>query len=752
MRILALFAGGFGAAVLAFALGLGLLAMVLCGVVAAVAATSLFVLRKGWSKRAGILLLGVAGGLLWCSLYSSLHLRPLEVYDGVRMEITATAADYTKPGDYDSSTPVRVELDGKSYRAVLYGDMELDLEPGDRITGRAQLRRTGDTLGEEDIYSGARGYDLILTMEGTTSIARSDGTRLRDLPVIFGRILRETLGRLFPGEQGAYVTALITGDGSGLSETFYQQLARSGTRHIVAVSGMHVSILAGAILLLLGNRRRLGALICLPLIWFFTLAVGMPYSMVRASLMETVLLLAPLLRRENDPPTSLLTALMLILLPNPRAIADVGLQLSFLSVTGILLFSRKIFNAIWNLRLVEILRGRSRAAGYVLRVVLSGVAASFSVIPTTLPLSVYYFGLFSLVAPLSSALILPAISVCFSGSILSAMLFLLWQPLGSLVAAGVGIAVQYAMDMTRFLADLPFAAVSDESGYLLIFLAGVYLIVTYLACSRRRCRPLVPVGCLSALFCLCLLLGTVEYDRADFSVTAIDVGQGQCIYLESKGCAAMYDCGGWDEPGQTAVQYLQSIGRLHLDYLVISHYDTDHVGGVADLLRLISVDTLYLPHALEETAVEEEILQAAEAQGCQTVYVEQDLSIPFGAGTAWIFAPLSEESDNDASVTSLWRVGETDVLLTGDLSSLMEKKLVYQKNIQDVEILVAGHHGSASSTGLSLLETIEPEVVVISVGENNPYGHPAEETLERLALSGAEVYRTDQCGTITIRR
>ena len=751
MRILALFAGGFCAAALAFALGLGFPGMLLCGAVAAAAAASLFVLRRGWSRRAAVLLIGLLAGLLWCGLYGWIHLRPLDAFDGVTLEVTATAADYTKTGTYGSSTTVHVELDGSSRKALLYGDADLRLEPGDRITGIALLERTGDRWGEENLYSGARGYDLTLTMTGGT-VERAAGLRLRDLPVRFGHALQNALGTVFPGETGAYVTALITGDGSGLSETFFQQLARSGTRHIVAVSGMHVSILAGAILLLLGNRRRLGALLCLPLLWFFTLAVGAPYSMVRASCMETVLLLAPLLRRENDPPTSLLTALLVILLPNPRAILDVGLQLSFCSVAGILLFSGKIFNALWRLQPVRILGGRSRPVRGVLHAVLSGVAPSLSVIPFTLPLSVSYFGLFSLVAPLSSALILPVITFCFSGGILAALLWMLWHPLGMALGAVVAWPVRYAMAMTRLLADLPFAAVSDESGYLLIFLAGVYLVVTYLAVSRRSCRPLVPVGCLSGLFCLCLLLGSVESDRADLSVTMLDVGQGQCVYLESKGSAAMYDCGGWDEPGQTAAQYLQSIGRLHLDCLVVSHYDSDHVDGIPDLLGLIQVDTLYLPHPVEETAFQAEILRAAEAQNSQIVYVEHDLSLPFGAGTMRIFAPLSDETDNDASIAALWSVEETDVLLTGDLGTLMEKKLVHQEQIQDVEILVAGHHGSAGSTGLSLLDAAQPEVVLISAGEDNPYGHPSKETLQRIVLSGAEVYRTDQCGTITVRR
>ena len=232
----------------------------------------------------------------------------------------------------------------------------------------------------------------------------------------------------------------------------------------------------------------------------------------------------------------------------------------------------------------------------------------------------------------------------------------------------------------------------------------------------------------------------------------LDVGQGQCIYVESKGISAMYDCGGEDQPAARAVSFLHAAGRFRLHALLVSHYDSDHAGGIPELLRSVKVDTIYLPATADDGSMQAQILAAAEESGTQVYFVEQDLTMTFGAAMLSVYAPVFAVSENNGSLSAHWRYGQFDVLMTGDMDADAEQVLLDRQGLSAVEVLVAGHHGAATSTGDTLLEQLTPELVLISVGAENSYGHPASETLERLRQSGASVYRTDQCGNITIRR
>lgn len=750
MRRLALFSGGFCAAVLLFALGLSVKAAMALSAAAAVSSVCAAFFRKKWSICAAVCLLGLAVGFGWCAAEWRLSVAPLRQYDGRIEEITAEASEDSRPTDYGTSTTVRLKVDGTSCTAVLYGDEML--HTGDVVKGRAKLRLAGISLGSEDLYLSSRGILVRASLRPGAVVTPADSLSLRHWPTVFGSRLKESLRTLFSPEEAAFEIALLTGDASELSEEFNSQLSRVGLKHMVAVSGMHIAILLGLLLLLFGHRRRLAALLGLPVIWFFALTVGMTASVVRSAVMQSFLMLAPIFRRENDPPTSLLTALMLILIPNPRAILNVGLQLSFASVAGILMFAGPLYRAACQRRGMLRLRNGNKCLFVVAKTMLAQVIAAVSVLPLTLPLSVLYFQMYSLISPLSSALIVSVIPLCFSVGIMAAIFSMVWLPLGTILAWPVSLLIRYVMGMTRLLSKIPYAAVDTGNGYLLIFLAGVYLAAMYFLVSRRRCRPAIPASCLAGLLSLCLLLSSLEYDWSEFSMVMLDVGQGQSIYVESGGRTFLYDCGGSDgNAGETAARFLESHGRFRLDCLVISHYDADHAGGVEQLLNLVRVDSLFLPETPDQSGLQQSILECAADKGCDVCFVTEDLTLRFGNGEALLYAPVSEHSDNERSIAVQFRFGTFDMLMTGDMGTETEQELLRTHDLSSVEVLVAGHHGAKGSTGEALLETTEPAYVLISVGDNS-YGHPAPQTLQRIQESGALVYRTDQCGNITIRR
>ncbi|MGO5115025.1 DNA internalization-related competence protein ComEC/Rec2 [Candidatus Avoscillospira sp. LCP25S3_F1] len=748
---MALFAAGFSGAVLFNMMGLPY-GTVLSGSLLAVAVV-LFLLRCPWSIRLGLVALGASIGLVWSWSYVQREVRWTDDYDGRVRTLSMEAAAYSRTTAYGTATTVSGVVDGHSFTAVLYGEYDLSLKPGDMVHGLVKLQSTDTYWGEEDLFYGTRGVDFTMRLYDRHQVQKADSIPVRYWPLYFSHILQEQLGKLLPEVEKGYAVALLSGDRGGLSELFQTQLSQSGTNHIVAVSGMHIGILMGAIMLLLGQYGWKSSVVGLPLIWIFALSVGMTASVVRSAIMFSLLLIAYLAHRDNDIPTTILLALLLIILPNPRAILDVGLQLSFTSVTGILLFSSRIFQRFWTSQPIQWLVSQHRIFRKLIRPVCAGVASSIAVIPLTMPLSLLYFDSFSLVTPLSGAVIVPLIPACFLLSMIAALISLLSMPMAIVLSYPLQWLIGMTMGLTRWVAGLPFAWMTMDNGYALIFLVLFYGIVLVLLLDfAQSIRLWIPVAAIGCSFLGCLLLSSLEYDRAQLSVTMLNVGQGQCIYVESKGISAMYDCGGEDRPAARAVSFLHSAGRFRLHVLLVSHYDSDHAGGVPELLRSVRVDTIYLPATADDGDMQAQIVAAAEETGTQVYFVKQDLTMTFGASVLSVYAPVFAIDGNNGSLSAHWRYDQFDVLMTGDMDTTAERILLNRQSLSAIEVLVAGHHGAATSTGDTLLEQLTPELVLISVGAENSYGHPAAETLERLRQSGASVYRTDQCGNITIRR
>ena len=324
-------------------------------------------------------------------------------------------------------------------------------------------------------------------------------------------------------------------------------------------------------------------------------------------------------------------------------------------------------------------------------------------------------------------------------------------PLGPLLAAPAGWLAEGILWLCRTLSRFPYAAAYVQNPALLVWaVAAVAAAVGLAALEGRRIRlwaALLAVGFLAAA-----LWGRASLTAGEMTFAALDVGQGQCLLLESGGFTAVVDCGGSypEEAGETAARTLLSAGLTTVDALVLTHYDLDHAGGAVQLLHRLAVDRLYLPAAPEDDPTARAVAEVAQARGTQLLWVTAETQVAFDGGSLRLLPPPGEEDNDGLSI--LASVGEYDMLITGDLPRDSELALLSRYALPQAELLVAGHHGAATSTSWALLNRVRPESVVISVGADNPYGHPSPETLERLTAAGAAVYRTDQLGTIFFRR
>ena len=734
-----LFALGFGAACFAgcylpngmwiFLLAAGILAiMVACCV-------------TRYRKQAVILFTSTIVGVLWFNAFSFFVLAEAKQMDGVTQQVVMTAADYSYETDYGSAVNGEIRYEGHSYRVKIYLNTRDPVLPGDRIAGQFRMRYTGG--GEQAAtYHIGQGTFLLAYPADETSITSGDPMLLRYFPV---RLRKATLGvidRVFPVDTAAFAKSLLLGDDSELAYETLTAFSLTGVRHIIAVSGLHVSIFLAMVCFFTKKRPILTAIIGMPILFLFSAMVGFTPSIIRACTMQVMLWFALCINKEYDAPTAMSLAALVVLLQNPWEASTVSFQLSFGSVAGILLFAGPI--QAYFQRLLG-----SKKSWRVLRLVFASLSVSLSANVLILPMLAYYFGTVSLIGLLANLLILWVVPVTFGGILLVCCLGSFWISGACTAAVLVSVPIRYIVHVPEILAEIPLAAVYTQSKTVIIWIVLSYVMVVILMLRKRKNIKLLVSGCTFAL-CAALLVSFLLPLRDNYRMTVLDVGQGQCILLQSDGKTFMVDCGGdsGESTADLAIGTLYSQGITRLDGLILTHYDEDHAGGAEYLLKRLKVEMLFLPQKSDDTGLETAIRDAASGK---VVTVDKDMLLSFGTTQLTIFSSQDLQSTNESSLCVLFQRENCDILITGDRGTTGELLLLHTGRIPDLDILVAGHHGSESSTGEFLLKSTKPETVVISVGADNSYGHPSSIVLERLEIYGCEVRRTDLEGTIIIR-
>ena len=763
MRRLAIFSFAFAlAALCAGLLPSEVASLLLGGAVLLLYALTWIPLSKGERARRRVrwAAAGLAMGLFWTAGYSALFWRPVLALDDTTIRLQGAVTQWPKETEYGWSVQVRMELESAPDPLVLlYLDEQgKALRPGDRIATVAHGSR-GDraSSGETITYYTAQGILMTAVAYGRLDVERPERPPLWSWPAYWTRALEDSVERAFPVGAASLVKALITGNREELTDSFQTDLQRTGLTHTVAVSGSHLVFLAGLISLLLGGSRRGTALVLIPVSVLFTLMTGCTPSIVRAAIMIVLLQIAPLLSRERDSLTALGTALLLLLLWNPFSIFHVGLQLSFAAVAGMLLCSDRMQTAL--IRRLPFQEAKRGSAGWCLRSILRFLASTLSATVgasvLTTPLAALYFNAVPLISLLSNLLTLWAISGLFGAGLILGMAGLVLPQLAGLLARPVSLFAWYLIGSIEGLSFLPFSSITLDTVYFRAWFLFVYLLVLWAALAREKRRWVTPVCAGVSTLCLAMVLNNLSFWQGTGEVTALDVGQGQSVLVRSGRFLALVDCGGdgYDNAGDTAADYLGDRGVRRIDLLALTHFHDDHANGVVQLLRRMEVGVLAIPDVDLESAVRQEIITQAEACGTQVLLVQRDTTLDFGDGrTIRLLAPLGSGDTNEEGLTFLSTQGEFDVLITGDMGADVEEKLLSHIQLPEVEVLVVGHHGSQYSTSQALLDQISPQYALISVGADNRYGHPDLGTMERLAHAGAELYRTDQAGTVTIRR
>ncbi len=708
-----------------------------------------------------MILLALAAGMARMSLAQSAFPEVQTMYS-VPMTGRVVSEPYTNPVSGRVISRFQLEeIDGKPagmcVRLYLRGDAELlsQIDCGQILAVTGHIWRSDPVTNPWEFDFGD-----YLRRNGMAAYATAkiDDVKLlaryTDLPtrlVSVRRAIGAHIDRLFP-ENAAMVRALVLGDRSLLSEETREAMNRTGTAHLISISGLHVTVLAGLLMLLLGRflRRRWACAATLTFLVFYGAVIGFRAPFSRALLMFALFAFAPAAGLPSDPITRLSAAMLVYLSVRPLDVADAGFVLSFAAAAGILLLMPPLTSlfGLQNLRRQKpsshiSLRLARKTALYLGTLLCASLAAQLA----TLPAVIAFFGVQSVVSLPFNLVCVPLCMLGYLGALAIILLSVVCFPAAAALAGVPDALFTWLVHMTRWSLQLPQTVVriGRYPVPLVLIHAGVILAASELSRIRLRWRRLLP----AALVMVACASSLVVFVRAvPFSVVFLDADQADCAVVRTRGHTYLIDTGDTYTP---APDYLGAT-CLHLDGIVLSHPHQDHAGGLSDVLAAFKPDAIYVPAGWFDAedvapAVHEGIELAREMRVPIVELAAGDHVALSGSADLTVYSPANgaaPDSINDMSLLALVRCEGQSVLFTGDLSQDGEPETV-----PDADILKVAHHGSNKATSEAFLKACTPEIAVVSVGENN-FGHPSQETLDRLSASGARVYQTRCCGAISM--
>lgn len=557
------------------------------------------------------------------------------------------------------------------------------------------------------------------------------------------------------GRQAGVASALVLADREGIPQELWDAFARSGSAHLLSISGFHVGVVAallGGVLSAAGRPPRSRVLATAVGVWGYVLLIGAPTSATRAAWMTTAFVLGRIRSSPAQALGSLGFSMLLIAVLRPSVVSGAGFQLTVTGTAGILLLSKWIVS-VWPAH-----RGRS----WIAPPVAAGIGASVF----TAPVLAYHFGQIPLLSLPSSILLTPLVAAAVPGVILTILMDMLSVPGAAVAGAGSEGLLYAVVTVASVLGDVPgttWTATPQEAA--LLTAGGLVPLVFWRAPWRRRPWVRAVAAVCSAWTVLWLGQAALSFaGRGRIEVVAIDVGQGDAIAVRTPaGRWTLVDAGprfGDADAGLTrVVPFLRARGVRRLEAVVLTHPDEDHAGGLASVLANVPVGAVLGPgfaggqsghmaglHEARRAGVPWRRVQAGDAWTMDGVLFHVLAPTPGGPA-----AP--ERSPNDWSVVLRASWGDFDVLLMGDADDRIERAVMNRPNLLGVgavEVLKVGHHGSSTSTSEEFVDTIAPRYALVSAGARNRYGHPNSAVLARLERAGAHILRTDRQGTVSV--
>lgn len=592
--------------------------------------------------------------------------------------------------------------------------------------------------------------------------------------------LRGTLGapllRLVPAPESGIVLGVALGDRAGLDPDLGAAFARSGTSHLLAISGFNMTLVAAAIAAALRGRSgpRVRAVVTILSVGAYSVLVGLGGSVIRSAVMAGLGALGVALGRRAAAANGLCAAIAGLLLVDPAAIADPGFLLSATATAGLLAFQAPL----------------AARLAWLPALVGDGLATTLAATLPTLPLVAGLFGQISLIAPLANVLAVPLFPALMATSVATvsagAIALDLARPF-ALATYAVAFAVRVIVETS---AALPLAALAVPPGAgtglslalataVALFVArrlrprswpGAALAARARASASRRVRAVGrrvarPAGALAtapgrpsravAIGLALVLAGSAVIAimaiavPPAFRVRALDVGQGDAYLVEAGGRIALID--GGPDPARLLAELGASLPawQRRIDLVVLTHAHTDHGAGLLAVLARYEVGLAVAPRGLNPGPLADAWEAALAAHRIAHAALAAGAQLRLGPARLRVLAPNEDPAVDVPSLVLRLELGGASALFSGDATEAAQADLLLAPDALRARLYVPPHHGAATPYAAALVSAVRPEVALISAGRGNRYGHPTAETLS--ALAAVATYRTDRDGTIAVR-
>jgi competence protein ComEC len=678
------------------------------------------------------------------------------------------------------------------------------LNPG-AFDARAHLARQGIHL-----TGSLRSAELLRRVDNPRPglghrLARQRGQLLERIDAMFSRA----------PERGAIAKAMLLGDRSFVDHEVADVFQKTAAYHVLVISGLHVAALAGFVYFLgraLRLSQLTTTLITLAVLAGYVALVEDRPPIERAALMATVFLVSRLAFRRVELLNTIAVAALIVLTIRPSSLADPSFQLSFLAVTmiGALALPWAERTSVPYRRALEHVDDVTRDAAHPPRAAqfrldvravgawlanrlpqrLSHSATLAVTLPLRatlriweivlvfatiqfgmLPLMAYYFQRVALTGPLANIPAPILTGMIVPVGFVSLGVSLVWEWLGGLISKLLDILVGALLASVNWFSGWRWASYRIPGPPFWLMLAFFLLIVLLAIAARAqraRWQAVVAVPTVVCAICLAWYPFAPDLRKGELEITVLDVGQGDSILVAFPGGRILLEDGGgtfaparvggirtgFDVGEQVVSTYLWSRGIRRLDVVALTHAHQDHIGGLYFILDNFRVGELWIGRDVDAPDFRA-LAEHARARGVPVVHKRRGETFEWTGVTGLVLWPedtteASQASNNDSLVLRLEH-GSNTVLLTGDIERKIELDLVERGDPLDADFLKVPHHGSRTSASADFLDGVTPRVAVLSLGENNPFGYPHREVLERLMRSGACLLRTDRDGAVTAR-
>ncbi|MFQ6606438.1 MAG: DNA internalization-related competence protein ComEC/Rec2 [Fidelibacterota bacterium] len=556
-------------------------------------------------------------------------------------------------------------------------------------------------------------------------------------------------------EAAGLLTALLLGDKSQVDPEIKDTFVATGVVHVLAVSGLHVGYVLIILMIIVNFSRlpwgwdRLAIVLGLAL---FVALTGGKASVVRASLMAGLYVLAPVVNRAPVLENILATAALGLLAWDPFNILNTGFLLSFTAVISIVFFYRKFEE--WLPEKMRVSRIQNKGLQFVWGLFLVSLSAQIG----TLPLVVTYFHRLPLIALLANVIIVPLVGILVAEGFM--LLFLGWIPgIGGLLGNTIWGLTKLITGAATLFSNVPYASLNVSRVSVLeigFYFLGLTALVWYLDRRHRAWAFIL------TLFMINVSVWNWAWRSPKLEVIFLDVGQGDATLIRFPNAKTMLIDGGprtryHDAGKEQILPVLNYLGINHLTWIVMTHPHNDHIGGFRSLLTALPVDTVWDTSIDFDSWAYQHLLKLIKERNVAYLRPQRGQYWRMSPHTVlYCLAPDSLTysdgvSVNNRSLVLKLRYGSTTFLFTGDLEYEGEALLLPYESILDSEVLKVAHHGSITGTTDWLLTAVHPRLAVIPVGRKNKFDHPSPFVLERLRSRGITIHRTDQEGALWLR-